>query len=345
MSFLSEDHILDSIHKHFPYTNASLLLGRGDDCAVLRSQGALCISTDLFIENIHFRRAYFSPEQVGHKALAVNISDIAAMGVKPLGFTLALAIPEDIDNIWLNAFFSGMSKLATAHNMVLAGGDLSRAPHLCISISIWGEGFGGIFPQGTGDYLSRGGAMPGDALFIIGNIGLARIGLEELEKNGLAAQSTWPAACEAHLQPQPQVDAGLIIARAAMNSRPPVLMDISDGLARDLPRLLGLHKHGIKNSHEDMKHSHGLGAQVLLPEAFLHKEVISHAKQYGRSSVHEAWLGGEDYGLLGACAPKLLPILHATLPQLKSIGTIIEGNDIVLNGENANHIQGFDHFS
>ncbi len=346
MSFLSEDHILAMIHSHFPATGTSLLMGRGDDCAVLKSEGALCISTDLFMENVHFRRSYFSAKEVGHKALAVNLSDIAAMGVRPLAFTLALGLPPYIDAPWLNDLFAGMSALAAEHNVVLAGGDISRAQSLCLSITVWGEGFGGVFAQGTGNYLSRGGAMPGDTLFIIGNLGLARVGLEELEKHGLSAKKTWPEACNAHLHPSPQVNAGLILSRSALHSRPPVLMDISDGLARDLPRLLGTKAHSISSEGQLTAHTtSSLGAQIILPKAFLHAEVIKHAQEHKRNPVHEAWIGGEDYGLLGACTPNLLPILHSVLPTLKSIGTITEDSGIYMNGENVDAIQGFDHFA
>ena len=86
----SEDGILACLARHFPQTHASLLLGRGDDCAVLKAGRPLCVSSDLFLEDIHFRRSYFSPEDMGHKALAVNVSDLAACGSRPLGFTLCL---------------------------------------------------------------------------------------------------------------------------------------------------------------------------------------------------------------------------------------------------------------
>jgi len=86
----SEDSILACLARHFPATHPSLLLGRGDDCAVLKAGTPLCVSSDLFLEDVHFRRSYFTPEEIGHKALAVNVSDIAACGGRPLAFTLAL---------------------------------------------------------------------------------------------------------------------------------------------------------------------------------------------------------------------------------------------------------------
>lgn len=229
----SEDSILACLARHFPATHPSLLLGRGDDCAVLKAGTPLCVSSDLFLEDVHFRRSYFTPEEIGHKALAVNVSDIAACGGRPLAFTLALGLPDDVDALWLDRFFSGMAALAQEQRLALAGGDLSRSPFLHVSITIWGESYTG------GDFLVRGGSMPGDSLFVVGRPGLARVGLQVLEKEGRAALEHWPAACAAHLLPVPQVDAGLMLARAGANARPPALMDLSDGIMRDLPRLLG----------------------------------------------------------------------------------------------------------
>ncbi len=333
MNTLSEDHILEILSRHFPDSHSSLILGRGDDCAVIKPQGQLCVSTDLFIEDVHFRQSYFTPGEIGHKALAVNISDIAAMGVRPTGFSLGLAIPENTSMQWLDAFFFGMGQLARTHNVALSGGDISRADKVHICITNWGEvGANKALGDNGSPYLVRGGAMPGDVIFIVGQVGLARVGLEELEKNGRDSQDIWPFSCAAHLRPEPQVDAGLILARSSINVRPPVLMDLSDGLARDLPRLLGREKNSM------------LGAQIVFPDVLLHQEVIEHARKHKRNAVHEAWLGGEDYALLGACMPKLLPILQAALPQMRSIGIVTDSGHIELNGDRVDFM-GFDHFN
>lgn len=334
MSCRSEDHILAQVQRYFPATHSSLLLGRGDDCAVVRAERPLCISADLFLEGVHFRRGYFTPEEIGHKALAVNISDIAAMGARPVGFTLCLGLPSDVDTAWLEGFFSGMSALAKRHGMALAGGDLARAAQVHVSVTVWGEP-APVIGQPQGCYLTRGGAMPGDSLFLVGTVGLARVGLRVLESMGHAARELWPTACAAHLRPQPQVDAGLICARAGLTSRPLSLMDVSDGLARDLPRLLGI--TGLRSGAP-------MGAQVLLPEGLLAQEVVRHAREHGLNPVHEAYCGGEDYALLGACAPELLPALHAALPGLMSIGTVTDTGTISCNGE-LMAAEGFDHFS
>ena len=335
---LSEDSILACLGRHFPQTGPSLLLGRGDDCAVLKGTRPLAVSSDMFLEDVHFRRSYFTPAETGYKALAVNVSDLAACGARPVGFTLCLGLPGWVDTAWLDAFFSGMAGLAAEHNMVLAGGDLSSCERLHISVTVWGE------PADPGTFLVRGGSMPGGVLFVVGRLGLARVGLNMLEAQGRAAIEAWPAACAAHLHPEPQVDAGLMLARAGFNARPPALMDVSDGIMRDLPRLLGL------TGELSVGGSSGrgtLGAEILVARGQLHPEVVRYADLQGKNPVHEALLGGEDYALLGTCAPDMLPPLHAAIPGLTSIGVVTAGGGLVCNNEpldNLAAMRGFDHF-
>ncbi len=326
----SEDDILKRLSRHFPEASDALLIGRGDDCAMLRPGGPLCVSTDLFLEDVHFRRSYFTPEDIGYKALAVNVSDLAACGARPRAFTLALGLPADIDNAWLDAFLAGMADAARPWRMALAGGDLSRCERLHVSITVWGEAYGA--PDET-VFLARGGAMPGDSIFLVGQVGLARVGLAVLERHGRAALERWPAACAAHLRPQPQVDAGLMLARAGSNARLPVLMDVSDGLARDIPRLLGCDEDG----------KGGLGAALVLPRGQLHPEVSRYAEAHGLDPVEQAWLGGEDYALLGACAPDMLLPLHAAIPGFMTIGVVTE-EGVTCNNRPLEELRGFDHF-
>ena len=287
---VSEDGILACLGRHFPLTHPALLLGRGDDCAVLRAGRPLCMSSDLFLEDVHFRRAYFGPADIGHKALAVNVSDLAACGARPQAFALNLGLPDWVDMAWLDSFFSGMAALAGQYRMALAGGDLSRCSTLHVSVTVWGE------TAEQGAFLARGGAMPGDILFVVGPLGLARVGLTVLEETGVEALQAWPGACAAHLRPQPQVDAGLMLARAGFNARPPALMDLSDGLVRDLPRLLGLCGEQAATGHG--AGNHVLGASLVLPQGLLHPELLRFAGARGKNPVHEARhrLAGEEAG-------------------------------------------------
>ena len=331
----SENAILDLLGRYFPLRKPGILVGRGDDCALLPRGKELAVSTDLFLEDTHFRLSWSMPDEIGHKALACNISDLAACGARPLAFVLALGVPKNTDPAWLNAFFSGMGALASSCNMALIGGDLSASEKITVSITVFGE------VAGETAFLSRGGSMPGDALFVVGDIGLARVGLCELEKNGRKALESWPRACEALLKPKPRVDAGLMLARVGHNARPPALMDLSDGLARDLPRLLGLSgEDGVWN-----RENRRLGAELLVPAGLLHGELVAWCRQNGKNPVHEAILGGDDYALLGSCAPDMLPSLHAAIPGFREIGVVTEDEGLICNNEPMTGLHGFDHFA
>ncbi len=318
----SEQDFLALVDRHFPEAHAHVLLPRGDDCAVLACPPTLALSTDLFLEDIHFRRSYFGPADIGWKALAVNISDIAGMGARPLGFSLGLMIPpgpQPAPGFW-DELLGGMAALAREHGLSLTGGDLSRAPILGLCITIWGR------PGPSGRLLTRGACRPGDTLLACGELGLVRAGLQALEAGGPAA--AWPAATAAHLRPRPQVAAGLALAaipgvRAAM--------DLSDGLARDLPRLLGANQGPAP------------GAALTLDPGSLHPETLAWCAQTGQDPAEFACLGGEDYALLAACDPKAAPRALAAIPGARAIGTVTAAPGVTLNGRPA-PVRGFDHF-
>lgn len=312
----SEAQFLDMIDAHFPRDHDFLTLGRGDDCAVLAGKNQYCVSSDLFLENVHFRRDYFSAADIGYKALAVNISDIAAMGAKPVAFTMDLMVPPGLDDAFWNDLFKSMSMLARQNDMVLAGGDLSRADRLGLSISIFGV-------AGSTGFLRRGNCAYGDELFLIGDIGLARAGLMALEAAGEKARKTLPAAVTAHLRPKPKVLIGTLLNAAGIKG----LMDVSDGLARDLPRFLGP----------------DLGADLKIDAALLNADVVAFAESLGMDPVEFAVLGGEDYALLGAVSP-FEAGKAGSVPGFMKIGSVTKTPGITLNGEPFK-TEGFDHFA
>jgi thiamine-monophosphate kinase len=328
--FASEEAFLAAIDRHFPKAHPRLLVGRGDDGAVLLCPERMALTTDLFLEGVHFRTAYFTPAEAGHKALAVNLSDLAAMGARPLGFCLSLMVPPDIQKdtpgsaaeYW-EGFFTGMAELAGRHDVALVGGDLSRAHRLGVSVTAWGE------PGPSGVLLPRLGCRPGDRIFAAGaphlaGLGLARAGLAALEEGGREAGSAWPEATRRHLRPEPMMDAGLALAGSGLVR---TLMDISDGLARDLPRLL----------------SFTLGAELSLDPASLHPEVRRFAERTGADPVEVAVLGGEDYGLLGTAAPEDMEALAEAVEGLAVIGEVTRQPGVRVNGR-AWKLPGFDHF-
>ena len=152
---------------------------------------------------------------------------------------------------------------------------------------------------------------------------------------------SWPMACAAHLRPNPHCNAGLVLGRVAFNTRPPALMDISDGLVRDLPRLLGLSGElGLANGEGS-----SLGAELTLTEEQIHPEVLRWSAAHNINPYHTMMVGGEDYALLGACAPDLMPSLEAAIPEITTIGTITQKGYITCNETPFSTQDGFDHFA
>lgn len=320
----SEAHVLRLVDEFFPQPDARLRIGRGDDCAVWQPQNELCVSTDLFMEDVHFRRRYFSPADVGWKSLAVNISDLAAMGAMPTGFSVGLALPADADEELVRGLLQGMAGLAAlSGNPSLTGGDISRGDKLHLCVTVWGESV-------PGTALLRAQCAPGDTVFMVGRPGLARLGLAVLEAHGRDALIAWPEACAAHLRPEPKLKQGVRLAALheqflhEQRGGRMGLMDLSDGLARDLPRLLG-----------------GFGAELRLPSP--HPEWRRYAEEYGLDAAQlerELFLGGEEYALIGTCETRLAAQIMAMLPEATPLGRVTDGK--ILCGGVA--LAGFDHF-
>jgi len=221
---LSEAELIQRYFMSAP-RRADVVLGIGDDGAIVRLEAGhdIVVSVDTLIEGVHFPHAT-PPGAIGHKALAVNLSDLAAMGAEPAWATLALTLP-DVDENWLAAFSAGLFGLADRYRVELIGGDLTRGP-LSITIQIMG-----FVPRG--ESLRRDGARAGDLIFVTGTIGDAGLGLAAVRKTRVlnAASLEW---CLARLNtPSPRVDAGLRLRTVASAA-----IDVSDGLARDLDRIL-----------------------------------------------------------------------------------------------------------
>ena len=333
----SEDDILALVNRFFPVDHPSLLLGRGDDCAVLRRGGPLAVSTDIFAEDTHFRRRYFTPFDTGFKALAVNISDIGASGATPAGLSIGLTLTGKEDEAWLSEFCRGMKELCDRFSLALSGGDLARSSLLNICVTAWGN-----LPEELPLGLRRGMAQEGDIIFLVGTVGMARLGLTLLEACSDDAaceqvKADWPEACAAHLRPVPLAEEGMALARFALQHHLEQrlgLMDVSDGLARDLPRLLA----GGRT---------GLGADIVLSPDDLAPELLRHAAQNGISAPDFAFEGGEDYVLVGTCPapfwPELARVLSGFATPSLMLGTVRKG-PLTLNGHGPQSA-GFDHFS
>lgn len=236
--------------------------GPGDDCAVLGRQGPSCVTTDALVEGVHFTRATFSPADVGHKALAVNLSDLAAMGARPTWFTVALGLPPSITPGEVVGMGRGMARLAKVHGARLVGGNVTRAAELSLTITASGAL--------DGAPLLRSGARPGDLVFVSGALGDAAGGLAALTK-GTAA----PRLVRAQRRPSPHL---AFIARARRFVR--AAIDVSDGLAQDLGHVCRASK---------------VGAALHSADVPLSRELVRFA---GDGALELALRGGEDYVLL-----------------------------------------------
>ena len=334
MKIASEDDILGLLDRFFPVDHTSLLLGRGDDCAVLKVTGPLAVTTDIFAEDTHFRRRYFTPFDIGYKAVAVNVSDVGASGASPSGLSLGLTLTGNEDETWISGFCEGMKAVCDRFSLAISGGDLSRAGMLSVCVTAWGD-LPEVLPRG----LRRGAAREGDVIFLAGTVGLARLGLTRLEAARTSEEvhqvkEDWPRACAAHLRPVPLATDGMALASFAVNHDAADrigLMDVSDGLARDLPRLLA-------------SRSSGLGADLVLPADSLDHEILRHAEETGVDAPSFAFEGGEDYALAGTCPEKLWPELsRCFISPVRMLGQVRKGG-ITLNGKSPASA-GFDHFS
>ena len=213
--------------------NKTLALGIGDDCAILRSRPGedLLVTTDFSLETRHFRRDWHSPQSIGHRTLARGLSDLAAMGARPLAAFLSLALPKNVarDPAWLDGFLDGLLTLAAQHNVPLAGGDTSESPspHILADIVLLGAA-----PRGRA--LLRSGARPGDLVYCTGSLGGAAAELALLQKSPRRFRSATPADDHPHLFPAPRLKTGQALLKRNLAT---ACIDISDGLSTDLAHL------------------------------------------------------------------------------------------------------------
>jgi len=240
----------DLIARYFTRPVRRAALGVGDDCALLTPAPGmqLAISSDMLVEGRHFF-ADVDPEALGHKALAVNLSDLAACGARPLAFTLALSLPR-VDEAWLAGFSRGLLALADAHGCELVGGDTTQGPlNICITV------FGEVPP---GQALLRSGARAGDDLYVSGQVGDARLALEVFRGTVSLAGEDFERVRRAMETPQPRVALGQALRGVATSA-----IDISDGLIGDLGHVLRRSGAGATLEAESLPRSVLMAAQPL----------------------------------------------------------------------------------
>jgi thiamine-monophosphate kinase len=308
-----------------------VLVGIGDDCAALEPEPGqrLVVTTDLLIEDVHFRRRYASPGDIGWKALAVNLSDIASMGARPRWILLALACPPTTTDAEISAFYDALHALATLHAVVLVGGDTSTSPAgWLVNVTVIGE---------TPRPLLRSTACDGDVIAVTGTLGASAAGLAMLVGSAGAPldEATRHAIVAAHLRPQPRVREGRWLGDATGVT---AMIDVSDGLAIDVAHLAEESRIGIE---VDL-------TRVPISEATRHAAAAA-----GTDPLRWATGGGEDYELLLTCAPGVFDELRdglaeATGTPLHAIGRVtstLEGVRFVdADGNPAAVATGWQHF-
>ncbi len=283
---LGENGLLRLLTAKWKTDPARVLTGVGDDCAVLRGAGRnhfLLFKTDAVVEEVHFTRRA-SPALVGHKALARAVSDIAAMGGKPVAAVITLGVPAAESPRRLRAIYGGLERAAKKYGVNLVGGETTRAPRLFLSVALLGE------CRGHRPVL-RSGARAGDFIFVTGRLGAGR-----------------------HLDFTPRLEEGAWLARRKFAT---ALMDLSDGLGADLPRLAA---------------ASGLGFQV-------EDRAIPRARG---ASLDAAWNAGEDYELLFTVRPARVAALKKVWPFATPLHCIGFMHPLRKGGSSPAH--GFDHF-
>lgn len=291
-------------------TSASVRLGVGDDAALLAPTPGceLAVSVDMLVGGRHFSRDT-DPERLGRKALAVNLSDMAAMGATPKWAVLAVALPET-DRAWLSAFARGFYAIAEAYGVDLVGGDTTKGPlNLCVTIL-------GEVPAGQA--LTRAGARPGDDIYVSGTLGDAALALEAMSGRTVVA-AAHAVACRERLEnPTPRVPLG-----EALRGSASAAIDVSDGLTGDLGHILERSRVGATIELAAIPRHEALGAKLAGPE---------------RSVALRCLLaGGDDYELCFTAAPsaqeRIAAIARTCALTVTRIGVVTEGGGLVVRDE------------
>jgi thiamine-monophosphate kinase len=299
-----------------------LLHGIGDDTAVLQAgDQTLLWTADMLVEGVHFRLDWIDAAALGWKSLAVNLSDIAAMGGAPVGALLSMALPAEYTGAWLDAFVDGFADCAQAYGIALIGGDTNRAERVVIDVSVLGVV--------AGQPVLRSGAQAGDWLLVSGVLGGSRAGLFALMAGKASEVDLAP-----HFRPTPRLQVGTLAQELGATA----MMDISDGLAADLPKLLC---------------ASGVGAVIYAAQVPVHPAAAHWAQAHGLDPIAFAIAGGEDYELLIAAPPLVALRLLERVPAetgvpLTKIGEVIVAQEVWLQHADGRResfaITGWDHF-
>jgi thiamine-monophosphate kinase len=327
---VGEFDLLRRMRERLPPPGPRVRLGSGDDAAIAVPGGATATSVDALLDGVHFRRAWSSAEQIGAKALAVALSDLAAMGAEPGEAYVVLGVPSDLDEDGCMELLDGMARVAEETGTTLAGGDVTRAPVLTLAVTVVGHA-----PE-PASFVTRAGARPGDTLVVTGELGGAAAGLLLLEqRNASEIDHTGggpisDALIARQLEPRPRLEGGRALADAGATA----MIDLSDGLGGDASHLA---------------QASGVGLRIDAATLPIAPDVGAAAEGAGRDALQLAVSGGEDYELLAALPPERLEAATTAVEKqsgvaLTRIGEVVagEGVEIRLPGGGLLEPTGFD---
>jgi thiamine-monophosphate kinase len=330
---LTEDDLIASLARVLGEAPRAVRVGIGDDAAAWKTPGShlSLLTTDMLVDGVHFRRAGTSPEDLGRKALAVNLSDIAAMGGRPAVAVVALGLTDAIDAAWLTAFYRGMAALAREAHCAIVGGDIVRASELTIGVTVAGD------VRRTRMRL-RSGAKAGDIIAVTGALGLAAAGLRVIDAgvaDGLSA-TVRDAVCGAYLRPAPRLREGAFLGGSVAVH---AMMDVSDGISTDVARMAA---------------GSGLDAVIDVRSLSPGTDLAAAAAAVSADPIVLMLDGGDDYELLVAVARRSFAhvaraLLHRCGTKLWAIGRFEGGGGAVWaeddSGRRPLPRRGYDHMA
>jgi thiamine-monophosphate kinase len=331
---LTEDELIAALARVIEGPDPNVVVGMGDDAAVLAPPaGCPVLTTDLLVEHVHFERDSISARDLGKKAIVVNVSDIAAMGGSPRCALASIALPADIEAPWVVELYGGMREACLEHALSLVGGDTNRGDVLVLSVTVVGE----VAP---GRAVHRSGARAGDAIVVTGELGAAAGGLA-LSRAGATTtaevlSSPWGRRlADALARPVARVGEGQTLARCGATA----MMDLSDGLAKDLSRLCV---------------ASGVGARLDLAAIPVSTALRDAAPSLGVDPLELALGGGEDYELLATLGPDGVERATEELRErfgvpLTVVGAVVEGTGVTGTSADGRETvlrpSGWDHFA
>ncbi len=291
-----------------------VLVGPGDDAAVLQPKRRTCdvLTTDALVDGVHFDLRFVPPDAVGHRALAVNLSDVAAMGAEPRAALLSLLLPDALELATLDGIVDVFTSLAARHRVAIVGGNITRTPGpLAIDVTATGT----VHPRRV---LTRSGARPGDEVYVTGALGGAAIGLQCLQRDPHAIAEIYAGCVERYLRPEPRVRAGLLLGR---NRAASSCMDLSDGLADAVRQVASASNVGMTVDASAIPVSAG----------------VRHWHEHkGGDAVDTAFAAGDDYELLFTVRPvqrgRLRGILQTMRVPVTRIGVVTKERELVVRG-------------